>query len=77
MWAPVYDDEWDGDVYLGLDRPPTPGKDSKGEITFKGDVLPWAVGRYEVRMKWFHRGTSGLIVYPYRFATTTMASTMS
>jgi phosphatidylethanolamine N-methyltransferase len=49
MWVPVHDDEWDGDVPLGLDRPPTPEKHSKGEVTFRGDTLPWLVGRYEVK----------------------------
>lgn len=49
MWQPVHDDEWDGDTPLGLDRPPTPGKDSQGEVTFKGGALPWVTGRYEVR----------------------------
>lgn len=49
MWVPIHDDEWDGDVPLGLDRPPTPGKSSKGEVVFKGNTLPWSVGRYEVR----------------------------
>jgi phosphatidylethanolamine N-methyltransferase len=48
MWVPIHDDEWDGNVPLGLDRPPTPGKDSKGEVVFKGGALPWLVGRYEV-----------------------------
>jgi phosphatidylethanolamine N-methyltransferase len=48
MWVPIHDDEWDGNVPLGLDRPPTPGKDSKGEVIFKGSALPWLVGRYEV-----------------------------
>lgn len=49
MWQPVHDDEWDGDTPLGLDRPLTPGKDSKGQVTFKGGALPWVTGRYEVR----------------------------
>ena len=46
MWLPIYDDEWDGDVPLN-------GSDSmtiedEGIVTFKGDFLPWNVGRYEV-----------------------------
>lgn len=49
MWVPVHDEEWNGDIPLGLDLPPTPGKDSKGEVTFKGDTLPWLAGRYEVK----------------------------
>jgi phosphatidylethanolamine N-methyltransferase len=48
MWVPIHDDEWDGNVPLGLDRPPTPSKDSNGEVVFKGGALPWLVGRYEV-----------------------------
>lgn len=53
-WAPVHDDEWDGDIPLDLDRPPSPGKDSQGEVVFKGDTLPWQVGKYEVST--FSRG---------------------
>ncbi|KAJ3509898.1 hypothetical protein NLJ89_g4975 [Agrocybe chaxingu] len=50
MWLPVHDEEWDGDVPLGLTRAPSPHRDAeKGTITFKGNTLPWLVGRYEVR----------------------------
>ncbi|KAI3614456.1 phosphatidylethanolamine n-methyltransferase [Moniliophthora roreri] len=50
MWVPVYDEEWDGDVPLGLDRPDVPMRESEsGVVTFKGNTLPWQVGRYEVR----------------------------
>ncbi|KAG7087767.1 phosphatidylethanolamine N-methyltransferase [Marasmius oreades] len=51
MWEPVHDEEWDGDVPLGLeDRPEVPPKESEsGVVTFKGDTLPWQAGRYEVR----------------------------
>ncbi|KAF8970716.1 phosphatidylethanolamine N-methyltransferase [Flammula alnicola] len=50
MWLPVHDEEWDGDVPLGYDRAPSPHRDAeKGTVTFKGNTLPWLVGRYEVR----------------------------
>ncbi|THU85514.1 phosphatidylethanolamine N-methyltransferase [Dendrothele bispora CBS 962.96] len=50
MWVPVHDDEWDGDVPLGLDRPDLPRTDSEsGIVTFKGNTLPWLAGRYEIR----------------------------
>ncbi|KAF7759714.1 hypothetical protein Agabi119p4_11409 [Agaricus bisporus var. burnettii] len=50
MWLPVHDEEWDGDIPLGLDRPPSPQRDSEnGEVTFRGNTLPWLVGNYEVR----------------------------
>ncbi|KAJ7574037.1 phospholipid methyltransferase-domain-containing protein [Mycena floridula] len=52
MWVPVYDEEWDGDVPLGLERPacpPTPGDSESGVVTFKGDTLPWTTGQYEIR----------------------------
>ncbi|KAJ3557362.1 hypothetical protein NP233_g11762 [Leucocoprinus birnbaumii] len=50
MWLPVHGEEWDGDVPLGLDRPPSPHRDSdSGYVTFKGNTLPWLVGKYEVR----------------------------
>lgn len=49
MWLPVHDEEWDGDIPLGLDRPPSPQRDSEnGEVTFRGNTLPWLVGNYEV-----------------------------
>jgi len=50
MWLPVYDEEWDGDVPLGLTRGPSPYRDADvGTVTFKANSLPWLVGRYEVR----------------------------
>lgn len=51
MWAPVHDEEWDGDLPLGLDRPAGPKRDDdmdSGTVTFKGNTLPWLTGRYEV-----------------------------
>ena len=49
MWLPVHGEEWDGDIPLGYDRAPSPHRDAeKGTITFKGNTLPWLVGRYEV-----------------------------
>ena len=51
MWLPVHGDEWDGDVPLGLERVPSDSRKSeKGTVTFKGNTLPWLVGRYEVRI---------------------------
>ena len=44
---PVHDDEWDGDIPLDLVGFRSPAKDS-GEVVFKGDMLPWATGEYEV-----------------------------
>ena len=50
MWLPVYDEEWDGDVPLGLARVPSPHRDADvGTVTFKANSLPWLVGRYEVK----------------------------
>lgn len=49
MWVPVHDEEWDGDIPLGRDRPDVPVKDSEsGVVTFKDNNLPWITGRYEV-----------------------------
>jgi phosphatidylethanolamine N-methyltransferase len=49
MWMPVHSEEWDGDFPLGLDRPPTPVEELDNDVVvFKGDTLPWSVGRYEV-----------------------------
>ncbi|TFK90909.1 phosphatidylethanolamine N-methyltransferase [Polyporus arcularius HHB13444] len=53
MWVPVHDDEWDGDIPLELQRPKRAEGDSpdveEGEVVFKGGVLPWRTGKYEVR----------------------------
>ncbi|KAJ3742832.1 phospholipid methyltransferase-domain-containing protein [Lentinula detonsa] len=50
MWVPVHDDEWDGDIPLGRDRPGMPPKDSEsGLVTFKDNTLPWITGHYEIR----------------------------
>ncbi|KIK55717.1 hypothetical protein GYMLUDRAFT_87557 [Collybiopsis luxurians FD-317 M1] len=66
MWVPVHDEEWDGDIPLGLDRPDVPVKDSEsGVVTFKDNTLPWIVGRYEVS----YQCTSPLIMSSYRFSS--------
>ena len=50
MWVPVHDDEWDGDIPRGLERSDSPTRETgSGEVTFKGDTLPWVIGEYEVR----------------------------
>ncbi|KAJ7658493.1 phospholipid methyltransferase-domain-containing protein [Mycena rosella] len=53
LWVPVHDEEWDGDVPLGLTRPSAGGSQDAetehGVVTFKGNTLPWLAGRYEVR----------------------------
>ncbi|KAF7321133.1 Phosphatidylethanolamine N-methyltransferase [Mycena chlorophos] len=58
MWVPVHDEEWDGDVPLGLglglNAGPAAGSSKKadlasGTITFKGNTLPWIAGKYEIR----------------------------
>ncbi|KAF8064345.1 phosphatidylethanolamine N-methyltransferase [Lyophyllum atratum] len=48
MWVPVHDEQWEGDVFLGLEPLAAP-KDRSGTVTFKGDTLPWLTGQYEVR----------------------------
>jgi len=48
MWVPVHNEEWDGDFPLGLDRPPLTRDLDDGQVVFKGNALPWSVGRYEV-----------------------------
>ncbi|KAK2460451.1 hypothetical protein APHAL10511_007616 [Amanita phalloides] len=50
MWLPVHDREWDGDIPLGLSRPTgLPEDPDSGVLTFRGDMLPWMTGKYEVR----------------------------
>lgn len=55
MWLPVHDEEWDGDIPLGLEKVPDDLIDAeKGTVTFKGNTLPWLVGRYEVFLKYLY-----------------------
>ena len=55
MWLPVYDEEWDGDVPLGLTRVSSLQRDAdEGTVTFKAKSLPWLVGRYEVNFLTVH-----------------------
>ncbi len=57
MWVPVHDEEWDGDIPIGENsQTSTPGSEGSGAsdeecglAVFKGDSLPWTVGRYEMR----------------------------
>lgn len=82
MWLPVHDEEWDGDVPIGIVEGGAKDTPTSGEVVFKGDKLPWGVGRYEVRcspssqITWALNGQwSGLCVD--RFGTTMMGSIMS
>ena len=50
MWVPIHDEEWDGDIPVGIERTPPPQIDAEnGTVVFKGNTLPWLVGKYEVR----------------------------
>lgn len=57
MWVPVHDEEWDGDIPVGLDSPTTTtpriasddGKAEEGEVVFEKSALPWQTGLYEIR----------------------------
>lgn len=45
----MHDDEWDGDVPIAFEDKKGAGKEpEEGKIVFKGDVLPWHIGTYEV-----------------------------
>lgn len=50
MWVPVHNGEWDGDVPIPMEKSKMlSDKEAEGgHIVFKGDTLPWQVGRYEV-----------------------------
>ncbi|KAI0076990.1 phosphatidylethanolamine N-methyltransferase [Panus rudis PR-1116 ss-1] len=52
-WVPVHDEEWDGDMPLNpVQHGLVDGEKDEpeyGEVVFKGDTLPWQVGRYEIR----------------------------
>ncbi|KAI0028570.1 phospholipid methyltransferase-domain-containing protein [Vararia minispora EC-137] len=50
MWLPVHAAEWDGDIPISTPENAIPEKEQeRGHIVFKGDQLPWKVGKYEVR----------------------------
>ena len=77
MWIPVYDEEWDGDVPLGLTRVLGSQRDAdEGTVTFKANTLPWLVGRYEVNFFSIQYISHSWLNF-FRFGTTMMASTMS
>ena len=41
MWAPVFNDEWEGDVYLGAGDKSKETETTTGKVVFKGELLPW------------------------------------
>jgi len=47
MWVPVHDDVWDG--HLPLETYKTVANSGSGYVEFRGEALPWKVGKYEVR----------------------------
>lgn len=50
MWVPVHGEEWDGDLPIGMEKKVHAKQDPEsGQVVFKGDTLPWQVGKYEVR----------------------------
>ncbi|KAI0262700.1 phospholipid methyltransferase-domain-containing protein [Gloeopeniophorella convolvens] len=54
MWAPVHDEEWDGDVPIGGDAhagssASAERDEERGTVVFRADALPWTTGKYEVR----------------------------
>jgi len=68
MWLPIHDEEWDGDIPLGLTRSPGPQVDTKnGTVVFKGNTLPWLVGNYEVRSPFLFFTRSSYIVIQVRY----------
>lgn len=97
MWVPVHDEEWDGDIPIGEDSQmstPAEGEDSSandeesGTVVFKGDSLPWRVGRYE--MRYHHDGKYNVLalegpveIYgacpysPYHFRTAKLHQSVS
>jgi phosphatidylethanolamine N-methyltransferase len=50
MWAPVHDEEWDGDIPVGMHRPANEHSSSdSGIVVLKGELIPWTAGKYEIR----------------------------
>lgn len=47
-WAPLHDDEYDGDKPIARDEDDA-ALPSSGTIVLKGDALPWQTGQYELR----------------------------
>lgn len=41
MWLPVHDEEWDGDVPIGIVEGGAKDTPTSGEVVFNGDKLPW------------------------------------
>jgi phosphatidylethanolamine N-methyltransferase len=48
MWLPIHDEEWDGDIPLGMARSSQIDAEN-GTVVFKANTLPWLIGKFEVR----------------------------
>jgi phosphatidylethanolamine N-methyltransferase len=68
MWVPVHGEEWDGDIPIGSQTSTRAGREGSGAsdeecgmAVFKGDSLPWTVGRYE--MRYHHDGKYNVLAF--------------
>ena len=82
MWVPVHDEEWDGDIPLGLpglDKPAActsgNGDSEEGEAVFEKSTLPWHTGRYEIR--YHHDGKYNVMSLDGPFEVYGMCSSLS
>lgn len=48
-WMPIYEEEYDGDTQISPPATEQTEKKDAGTVVFKGNQLPWAPGKYEVR----------------------------
>lgn len=69
MWVPIHDEEWDGDIPLGMARSPGTQVDAENAtIVFKGNTLPWLVGKYEVgNLSWSSRPSTYFYGFQVRY----------
>jgi len=48
-WVPIHSDEYDGEVPVQTGKEDQVKNGDGGMVVFKGDSLPWAAGKYELR----------------------------
>ena len=62
LWAPVRNEEWDGDAPLDNTHVTLEGPQT-GTVIFQGPTLPWTIGQYEVSLSLGHRGSQMIDIH--------------
>ena len=62
LWAPVHNEEWDGDAPLNNTHVTLEGPQT-GTVIFQGLTLPWIIGQYEVSLSLGHHGSQMINIH--------------